>query len=254
MFESIGRVSSLSTDVGDILSTAFAVDHIQKRAQILVVEDDLPLASFLGERLQSKQYSVEVAHDGQVAAEALSNSKYDLLILDLNLPTLDGISLLKKFRPSHPRTPVLVLTGRSRTEDKVASLDAGADDCMNKPFSLLEFSARVRALLRRTNEPIEAVSTVGDLTIDRRGYGVERAGKKITLSSREFSLLEYLIRNARRPVTRAELMENVWNQPFDPSTNLVDVYVKYVRDKVDADFDFKLIRTMRGIGYVLSDE
>jgi DNA-binding response OmpR family regulator len=236
------------------MSTAVAVDFIEKCAQILVVEDDLPLASFIGERLQSEQYSVEVAHDGQIAAEALSNSKYDLMILDLNLPNLDGISLLKQFRPSHPRMPVLVLTGRSRTEDRVISLDAGADDCMNKPFSLLEFSARVRALLRRNYEPIEVISTVRDLTIDRRGYGVERGGNKISLSSREFSLLEYLVRNARRPVTRSELMENVWNQPFDPSTNLVDVYVKYVRDKVDANFDFKLIRTMRGIGYVLSDE
>jgi DNA-binding response OmpR family regulator len=236
------------------MSTSVAVDFMEKCAQILVVEDDLPLASFIGERLQSEQYSVVVAHDGQIAAEALNNSKYDLMILDLNLPNLDGISLLKQFRPSHPRMPVLVLTGRSRTEDRVISLDAGADDCMNKPFSLLEFSARVRALLRRNYEPIEAISTVGDLTIDRRGYGVERGGKKISLSSREFSLLEYLMRNARRPVTRAELMENVWNQPFDPSTNLVDVYVKYVRDKVDADCEFKLIRTMRGIGYVLSDE
>lgn len=236
------------------MSTAVAAGFVEKSAQILVVEDDLPLASFLGERLQSEQYAVELAHDGQVAAEALSKSKYDLMILDLNLPHIDGLTLLKQFRPSNRRLPVLVLTGRNRIEDRVLSLDAGADDCMNKPFSLPEFSARVRALLRRNYEPVEEVTTIVDLTIDRRVYGVERGGKKINLSSREFSLLEYLMRNARRPVTRAELMENVWNQPFDPSTNLVDVYVKYVRDKVDADFDFKLIRTMRGVGYVLSDE
>jgi DNA-binding response OmpR family regulator len=236
------------------MSTAVAAGFVEKSAQILVVEDDLPLASFLGERLQSERYAVELAHDGQVAAEALSKSKYDLMILDLNLPHIDGLTLLKQFRPSNRRLPVLVLTGRNRIEDRVLSLDAGADDCMNKPFSLPEFSARVRALLRRNYEPVEEVTTIVDLTIDRRVYGVERGGKKINLSSREFSLLEYLMRNARRPVTRAELMENVWNQPFDPSTNLVDVYVKYVRDKVDADFDFKLIRTMRGVGYVLSDE
>jgi DNA-binding response OmpR family regulator len=236
------------------MSTAVAVNFIEQVPQILVVEDDIPLASFIGERLQSEQYAVDLAHDGPVATEALKNSKYDLVILDLNLPTVDGITLLKQFRPSHPQMPILVLTGRSRVEDRVLSLDSGADDCMNKPFSLPEFSARVRALLRRNYEPIEATSTVGDLTIDRREYRVERAGKKINLSTREFSLLEYLIRNARRPVTRSELMEKVWNQPFDPSTNLVDVYVKYVRDKVDAGFDFKLIRTMRGIGYVLSDE
>lgn len=227
----------------------------EKAPQILVVEDDVPLASFIGERLQSEQYFVDLAHDGQIAAEALSSSKYDLMILDLNLPTIDGISLLKQFRPANRRLPVLVLTGRNRIEDRVLSLDAGADDCMNKPFSLLEFSARVRALLRRNgSEPAESTTTVADLTLDRREFRVERAGKPIVLSAREFSLLEYLMRNARRPITRAELMENVWNQPFDPSTNLVDVYIKYVRDKVDADFDLKLIRTMRGIGYVLSDQ
>jgi DNA-binding response OmpR family regulator len=236
------------------MSTAVPVTLLEQVPQILVVEDDLPLASFIGERLESEQYSVDLAGDGPVATEALSNSKYDLVILDLNLPTVDGLTLLKEFRPTYPKMPVLVLTGRSRVEDRVLSLDAGADDCMNKPFSLQEFSARVRALLRRNYEPIEATSTVGDLTIDRRGHRVERDGKKINLSSREFSLLDYLIRNARRPVSRSELMENVWNQPFDPSTNLVDVYVKYVRDKVDADFEFKLIRTMRGVGYVLSDE
>jgi DNA-binding response OmpR family regulator len=230
------------------------VNLLEQVFRILVVEDDLPLASFIGKRLQSEQYAVDLVHDGPFAIEALSKSKYDLVILDLNLPTVDGITLLKQFRPMYAQLSVLVLTGRSRMEDRVLSLDAGADDCMNKPFSLLEFSARVRALLRRNHESIEATSTIGDLTIDRREYRVERAGKKIDLSSREFSLLEYLVRNARRPVTRTELMENVWNQPFDPSTNLVDVYIKYVRDKVDADSDFKLIRTMRGIGYVLSDE
>ena len=131
------------------MSTAVAAGFVEKSAQILVVEDDLPLASFLGERLQSEQYAVELAHDGQVAAEALSKSKYDLMILDLNLPHIDGLTLLKQFRPSNRRLPVLVLTGRNRIEDRVLSLDAGADDCMNKPFSLPEFSARVRALLRR---------------------------------------------------------------------------------------------------------
>jgi two-component system copper resistance phosphate regulon response regulator CusR len=236
------------------MATVPITEQVLNAPQILVVEDDMPLASFIGERLQSELYSVELAHDGQVASDALNGSRYDLVILDLNLPSVDGITLLKQLRPAHPHLPVLVLTGRNRIEDRVSSLDAGADDCMNKPFSLLEFSARVRALLRRNYEPIEATSTVADLTIDRRNFRVERAGRRISLTSREFSLLEYLVRNARRPVSRAELMENVWNQPFDPSTNLVDVYVKYVRDKVDANSECKLIRTMRGIGYVLSDE
>ena len=227
---------------------------LSRPPQILVVEDDQPLASFLGERLQSEQYGVEVLHDGQEAASALKNSKYDLLILDLSLPHVDGITLLQEMRPQNPRLPVLVLTGRNRIEDRVQSLDSGADDCMNKPFSLMEFSARVRALLRRNFEPLEESTSIADLTLDRRTFRVERAGRKLSLSSREFGLLEYLVRNARRPVSRAELMENVWHQPFDASTNLVDVYVKYVRDKVDGDSELKLIRTLRGIGYVLSDE
>jgi two-component system copper resistance phosphate regulon response regulator CusR len=218
------------------------------------VEDDQPLASFIGERLQSELYGVEVLHDGQQASSALKSSKYDLVILDLTLPSIDGIALLQELRPANPRLPVLVLTGRSRIEDRVLSLDSGADDCMNKPFSLAEFSARVRALLRRNFEPLEEQTTIADLTIDRRAYRVERAGRKINLSSREFNLLEYLVRHARRPISRAELMENVWHQTFDASTNLVDVYVKYVRDKVDGQSELKLIRTLRSVGYLLSDE
>ena len=237
------------------MSTSSVTGNLLERApQILVVEDDLPLASFIGKRLQSERYTVELTHDGQDATHALNTSTYDLVVLDLNLPNVDGLTILKQFRPAHPRIPVLVLTGRSRMEDRVLSLDAGADDCMNKPFSLLEFSARIRALLRRNYEPIETTSTIADLTLDRLAYRVERAGRKLDLSSREFSLLEYLMRNARRPVTRPELMENVWNQPYDGSTNLLDVYVKYVRDKVDSGSDLKLIRTLRGIGYVLTDE
>jgi two-component system copper resistance phosphate regulon response regulator CusR len=233
---------------------ASAICSVIRPPQILVVEDDQPLASFIGERLQSELYGVEVLHDGQQASSALKSSKYDLVILDLTLPSIDGIALLQELRPANPRLPVLVLTGRSRIEDRVLSLDSGADDCMNKPFSLAEFSARVRALLRRNFEPLEEQTTIADLTIDRRAYRVERAGRKINLSSREFNLLEYLVRHARRPISRAELMENVWHQTFDASTNLVDVYVKYVRDKVDGQSELKLIRTLRSVGYLLSDE
>ena len=233
---------------------ASAICSVIRPPQILVVEDDQPLASFIGERLQSELYGVDVLHDGQQASSALKSSKYDLVILDLTLPSIDGIALLQELRPANPRLPVLVLTGRSRIEDRVLSLDSGADDCMNKPFSLAEFSARVRALLRRNFEPLEEQTTIADLTIDRRAYRVERAGRKINLSSREFNLLEYLVRHARRPISRAELMENVWHQTFDASTNLVDVYVKYVRDKVDGQSELKLIRTLRSVGYLLSDE
>jgi DNA-binding response OmpR family regulator len=222
--------------------------------QILIVEDDVPLADFLRRQLEAEHYKVSLAHDGKLAIENLSSSNYDLVILDLNLPVIDGVTVLKQLRPSKPNLPVLVLTARSRVEDRVESLDTGADDCLMKPFSIIELSARVRALLRRHTEKVEQVTTVSDLVLNRVEWRVERGGNKIDLTTREFALLEYLMRNARRPVTRTELMEQVWNQAYDPSTNLVDVYVKYVRDKVDAGHTLKLIRTIRGLGYVLTDE
>ncbi|MDR3762489.1 MAG: response regulator transcription factor [Acidobacteriota bacterium] len=231
-----------------------AIYSVAKPPQILVVEDDQPLASFIGERLQSELYGVDVLYDGLDASSALKNPKYDLVILDLSLPHVDGLTLLQELRPQNPTLPVLVLTGRCSSEDRVNSLDSGADDCMNKPFSLSELSARVRALLRRNFHPVEDSTVIADLMVDRRNHRVHRAGRRISLSSREFGVLDYLVRNARHPVTRAELMENVWHHAFDASTNLVDVYVKYVRDKVDGPGEQKLILTLRGIGYTLTDE
>jgi DNA-binding response OmpR family regulator len=221
---------------------------------ILVIEDDSSLANFLRKRLEAEAYAVDVANDGEAGYDAINKSRYDLLILDLNLPRLDGVSLLKQVRPIRPRMPVLVLTGRTRVEDRVLSLDTGADDCMLKPFSFFELSARVRALMRRASDNTSRSLRVADLTLDCDEMRVERAGNRLQLTSREFALLECLMRNARRPVTRAMLMDKVWNIPFDPATNLVDVYVKYVRDKVDAGFDTKLIRTVRGVGYVISED
>ena len=222
--------------------------------RILVVEDDLPLANFLRRELEAECYRVDLAHDGQYAHDVLQREKYDLVLLDLNLPKLDGVALLCLLRPSHPKLPVLVLTGRSRIEDRVLSLNSGADDCLIKPFSFTELLARVRALLRRSSGAVSKVSKVGDLTLDREGWKVDRNGRRIDLTPREFAVLEFLMRNADRPISRATIMEEVWNIPFDPSTNVVDVYLKYVRDKVDLDGEKKLIRTMRGVGYVLSDE
>jgi DNA-binding response OmpR family regulator len=159
---------------------------------------------------------------------------------------------LKQLRPKKPNLPVLVLTARNAVEDRVSSLDSGGDDCLLKPFSFLELSARVRALLRRYSDVPARALGVADLTLDREQLRVERGGRRIDLTLKEFSLLEYLMRNAGRPVTRAMIMESVWNVPYDATTNLVDVYVKYVRDKIDASFSCKLIRTIRGVGYVLS--
>lgn len=196
-------------------------------SRVLVVEDDVPLARLLQQQLETKSYSVSVAHDGEAAHQAIQDGKFDLVILDLNLPKLDGVSLLQRVRPSLPRLPVLVLTARNRVEDRALSLDTGADDCMVKPFSFVELHARVRALLRRNSGPISRTSQVADLVLNREQRRVERNGRRIDLTAREFDLLEYLMRNTGRPVSRTTLMEEVWNLPFDPSTNVVDVYVKY---------------------------
>jgi DNA-binding response OmpR family regulator len=227
--------------------------HQPAVAKLLVAEDDIPLANFLQRGLQAQKYDVQLAHDGESAFQALSTTQYNLLILDLNLPKLDGISLLSRVRPIIPNLPVLVLTARSQMEDRIQALDGGADDCMVKPFSFQELTARSRALLRRNRNSAGGILQVGDLVLNRADFRVERAGRKIELTAKEFALLEYFMMNARRTVTRAMIMEEVWKTSYDGSTNLVDVYVKYVRDKVDAGFEFKLMRTVRGIGYVITD-
>ncbi len=222
--------------------------------QVLVAEDDVPLGTFLRRQLESESYSVKLVQDGELAAEAVTRDKYHLLILDLNMPKMDGLAVLNHVRPKQPQLPILVLTARTQVEDRVLSLDSGADDCLLKPFSFSELTARVRALLRRNPYLPGSPLQVGDLILDNREYRVERAGKRINLSGKEFALLEYLMRNARQTVTRAMIMEHVWNMPFDNSTNLVDVYVKYVRDKMDSpEFSTPLLRTVRGVGYVISD-
>ena len=221
---------------------------------VLVAEDDVPLSNFLRRQLESESYNVQLVQDGESASEIVNRDKYHLLILDLNLPKMDGIAVLNHVRPKQPQLPILVLTARTQVEDRVLSLDNGADDCLLKPFSFSELLARVRALLRRNPYLQGSPLQIGDLILDSREFRVERAGKRINLSGKEFALLEYLMRNARQTVTRAMIMEHVWNMPFDNSTNLVDVYIKYVRDKVDnPEFSTQLIRTVRGVGYVFSD-
>jgi two-component system, OmpR family, copper resistance phosphate regulon response regulator CusR len=224
-----------------------------QQVQVLIAEDDTPLAHFLKRGLQTDKYAVDVVHDGQAALDAIGKIQYGLLILDLNLPIIDGMTLLGQVRETLPDLPVLVLTGRNQLEDRVTALDGGADDCLIKPFSFHELTARVRALLRRHGKSSSAVIRVGDLVLNRPEYRVERAGRKIDLTAKEFALLEYLMMNARKPVNRPMIMENVWKAPYDAKTNLVDVYIKYVRDKVDAGDCAKLIRTVRGVGYVLAD-
>ena len=197
---------------------------------------------------------MDLVHDGETALAALQQERrYDLLILELNLAKLDGINLLQRIRPLKPRLPMMVLTSRSSVEDKVKAFQSGADDFVAKPFSFVELQARVHALLRRHSGLIPNMSQVGSLTLHREERRVERDGRRIDLTPREFSILEYMMRNVGRPVTRATLSEEVWNIPHDPSTNIVDVYMKYVRDKVDRPGEPKLTHTIRGIGYELRE-
>lgn len=222
--------------------------------RILVVEDDLPLNRFLCKGLEEEHYAVDSASDGEQARAMALDFDYDLVLLDLNLPKLDGIAVLQSVRAAKPALPVLVLTARSRVDDRVQALDAGADDCLNKPFSFAELSARVRAMLRRGRPQTGSNLSVADLTLDRIERRVERSGKRVDLTAKEFALLEYLMRNAGRRVTRAMIIEHVWNINFDTSTNVVDVYINYLRKKIDEESPRKLIHTIRGVGYELGEQ
>lgn len=222
--------------------------------RVLIVEDDTALAGFLNAELKEMNCIVDVVHDGEQALAALqANNSYNLIILDLNLPKLDGLTLIERVRPTQPRLPMMVLTARTGIEDKVKAFHTGADDCLTKPFSLLELLARVQALMRRNSGMIPNVSKVGDLTLYREERRVERGSRKIDLTPREFSILEVMMRNLGRPVSRQTLLAEVWNMPGEPSTNIVDVYMKYVRDKVDLPGEPRLTHTIRGFGYELRE-
>src|SRR5436305_1316330 len=201
--------------------------------RILVAEDDPALGSFVRKGLEAEHYAVDVSADGEQARAMAGELDFDLVVLDLNLPRLDGVSILRFLRTRKPSMPILVLTGRTRVEDRVQCLDLGADDYLGKPFSFTELSARIRALMRRSHLPAESVLTVDDLKVDRVERRVERAGRRIELTSKEFALLEYLMRNAGRRVTRAMIIEHVWNLTFDITTNVVDVYINYASAQVD---------------------
>ena len=220
--------------------------------RILMAEDDEALAKFVRQGLEGEHYSVDVFADGEQARSAATESEYDVVILDLNLPKLDGVSVLRYLRAKKPSVPVLVLTQRTRVEDRVQCLDTGADDYLAKPFSFSELSARIRALVRRSHLPSESVLLAADLKLDRVQRLVERSGRRIELTAKEFSLLEYLMLNLGRRVTRSMIIERVWNLTFDTTTNVVDVYINYLRRKIDDGHSTKLIHTVRGVGYELS--
>jgi len=221
--------------------------------RILVAEDDRPVASFLKKGLEAEHYAVDVAPDGQEALYMAEECDYDLMVLDLILPRMDGLQVLSQIRTKKQLLPVLVLTGRSRVEDRVKGLDLGADDYLVKPFAFRELSARVRALLRRGNRPPELSLQVEDLEMNRVDRTVRRGERRIELTPKEFTLLEYLMRNVGRAVSRPMIIEHVWNFSFDTMTNVVDVYINYLRKKVNEGSERRLIHTVRGVGYRIGD-
>jgi DNA-binding response OmpR family regulator len=218
---------------------------------ILVVEDDQAVASFLKEGLESDQYAVDLARDGEQAQMLIDEADFDLVILDLLLPKLDGFHVLNHIRTQKRSLPVLILSVRAGVEDRIKGLDQGASDYLAKPFSFSELSARVRALLRRSSGPGESVLRVEDLELDRAERVVRRAGRRIDLTPREFALLEYLMRNAGRCVTRAMIIQHAWDSSSQTMTNVVEVYINYLRKKIGADSEKELIHTVRGVGYQL---
>lgn len=221
--------------------------------KILVVEDEKKVASFLKKSLEQEYYTVDLAYDGKVGLDRSLTEEYDLIILDIMLPLLDGISLLKEIRKAKVEIPVLMLTAKDSTEDKVEGLDSGADDYLPKPFALEELLARVRALVRRKEKVKNLILTADDLTLDTQTHKVKRGDDEINLTPKEYSILEYLLRNKNHVVSRMKLTEHVYEYQFDPDTNVIDVYINKLRNKIDKNSDQRILHTIRGIGYMIKE-
>jgi DNA-binding response OmpR family regulator len=221
--------------------------------RILIIEDEQKVAAFIRKGLEQEGYAVDVANDGEEGAYQAESFDYDALILDLMLPKMSGFEILKKVRARKPALPILILTAKGTVEEKVAGLDAGASDYLVKPFAFAELSARVRVLLRRGAQASLTLK-LADLEMNTASRTVTRAGLKIDLKLKEFSLLEFLLRNARRTVTRTMIIEHVWDIHFDSVSNVVDVHINTLRNKIDRGFSPTLIHTVRGVGYMLTDE
>ena len=220
---------------------------------VLVVEDEKKVASFIRRGLEAEHYQVDVEHDGGAGLSRALATSYDLVILDVMLPGRNGLEVLREVRSRGRAVPILLLTARADVSDKVTGLDLGADDYLTKPFEFAELLARVRALLRRGAAAGPPTLSVADLTLDPATRTVRRAGQEIELSPREYALLEFFLRNPRRVLSRTLIAQHVWGVDFDTFTNVIDVYVKYLRRKIDADFEPKLLHTVRGVGYVIKE-
>jgi len=222
--------------------------------RILVVEDQQKVAQFIVRGLREERFAVDHASTGTEGLSMARVGEYDALILDIMLPGKNGFEVVSELRAASVTTPVLMLTAKVRVEDRVRGLDAGADDYLVKPFAFAELLARVRALIRRHERDVPAPMVVGDLTLDPIGHGVTRGGQRVELTAKEYSVLEFLMRNRGRVVTRTSMVEHVWDMHFDSDTNLVDVYIRHLRAKLDDPFPAKLIHTVRGVGYVIKEQ
>jgi heavy metal response regulator len=222
--------------------------------RLLVVEDEKKTASFVRKALQAEGFAVDVCHNGDDALAAATTTPFDAVVLDIMLPGRDGLGVLKQLRARKNSTPVLLLSARGEVNERVEGLNAGADDYLPKPFELSELVARVRALTRRGGENKSTILRVADLALDTTTHQAQRGEKKIELTAREYRLLEFLMRSTGRLCGRMMILEKVWDYNFDPGTNLVDVYIRRLREKIDAEFETKLLQTVRGSGYVLKEE
>jgi len=223
--------------------------------KLLIVEDEKRLCQTVAKHLKGDGYAVDTCYDGNDALDYINGTEYDALILDIMLPGLDGISLLKTIRARKLKTPVLLLTAKSSVEDKVEGLDSGADDYLTKPFALDELSARIRVLIRRSGvERTDNSITVGPLTLDTERKTAVREGQEFTLTAREYSILEYLMHNKGIVLSRDKIMHHIWNYDYEGSSNIIDVYIRTLRNKIDSGFEQKLIHTVRGMGYVIKGE
>ncbi|MFZ0945332.1 MAG: response regulator transcription factor [Syntrophobacteraceae bacterium] len=220
--------------------------------RILVVEDDAKIAAFVSNGLKQAGYVVDHAEDGLAGLHLAMMESYDAAVIDIMLPKLDGLSLIEEIRKHKIYTPVIILSAKQSVDDRIRGLQTGSDDYLTKPFAFTELLARIQALIRRGGSPVQMSRlTTGDISVDLLSREVLRAGAKIELQSREFTLLEYLMRNAGRVVSKAMILDQVWGYDFDPQTNVVDVLVCRLRNKIDKDFPIKMIHTIRGVGYVL---
>ena len=221
--------------------------------RILLVEDDIRISNFVSKGLRENSYAVDTAADGDDALFQASINSYDVIILDVMIPRKDGFEVCRQLRNDQIKTPILMLTARDAVEDRIKGLDFGADDYLTKPFAFAELLARIRALLRRGNDVRPPNITISDLEIDTAAQRVWRGGKEISLTTKEYSLLEYLAREKGKVVGRAEIAAHVWDENFDAFSNLIEVYIKRLRNKIDENFDVPLIHTRRGAGYILNE-